>query len=69
MTMEVPPAAAPAGAAPPKTATPAQNATAQSFEAVFLGQMTQLMFQSTLKAMKSLSPMFQPETLYSYLLR
>ncbi|WP_010404701.1 rod-binding protein [Sphingomonas echinoides] len=46
MTMEVPPAAAPAGAAPPKTATPAQKATAQSFEAVFLGQMTQLMFES-----------------------
>ncbi|MFA6124364.1 rod-binding protein [Sphingomonas sp.] len=34
------------GPAPAKPATAAQKETAQSFEAVFLGQMTQLMFES-----------------------
>lgn len=38
------PAATPATA--PKPATDAQKATAQSFEAVFLGQITQLMFEN-----------------------
>ena len=46
MTIEIPTPAATVGAAPAKAATPAHKATAQSFEAVFLGQMTQLMFES-----------------------
>jgi Rod binding domain-containing protein len=40
------PAAGAATPAAPKPATAAQKATAQSFEAVFLGQITQLMFEN-----------------------
>lgn len=46
MTIDKTSAATAVPAHPAKAATPEQKATAQSFEAVFLGQMTQLMFES-----------------------